>query len=192
MPQSAKAAIHSYTTGWAGIGFFVVSLLAYGPFDAWLESIVPGPVAKALQGFFAILGVALTWCGKGPFSARTPGSVQQPPLTNISGLIAAGAINMPKLAGQIAAALIKAAEANPQAVIAVINSIEGGIEGRINAWVESVNLSPNDGAILPVVFNTLKPLFVAELQKIEAENSGAVIFAILDAEAHALEAKLGG
>lgn len=99
---------------------------------------------------------------------------------------------MPKLAGQIAAALIKAAEANPQAVIAVINSIEGGIEGRINAWVESVNLSPNDGAILPVVFNTLKPLFVAELQKIEAENSGAVIFAILDAEAHALEAKLGG
>jgi len=92
------------------------------------------------------------------------------------------------LEGQIADAVIAAAEANKPAIVAAIQAAEGGVEAFIGKAVDNVKPS---GA-LALVWEVLKPSVKAELVALEAQVPGAVIFNVLDSEAHALAKSLGG
>ena len=91
--------------------------------------------------------------------------------------------------GQIADAIIAAAELNKTVIIDAINSVEGGVEAFLANAVN--NVKPN-GAILPLIWNAVKPSIVSELAKVEAANPGTVIFALIDAEVHTLAKSIGG
>lgn len=96
---------------------------------------------------------------------------------------------MPSFEGQIADTLVSVLEANKATVIADINAAEGGAEAVIASAVN--NFKPG-GVVLPLVWNSIKPAVLAELVALEAQESGAVIFPLIDAEAHALAKSLGG
>ena len=91
--------------------------------------------------------------------------------------------------GQIADALVTALEANKPTVIAAITGAEGGVEAFI---ANALNNFKPGGAILPLVWDALKPAVLAELVALETQESGTVIFGIIDAEAHTIATSLGG
>jgi hypothetical protein len=93
--------------------------------------------------------------------------------------------------GAIADAILAAVDspAGQSAVIGAINAMEGGVTAFLATAVN--NFKPT-GAILPLVWNALKPAVLTELAAIESANPGSVIFALLDADAHALAKSVGG
>jgi hypothetical protein len=96
---------------------------------------------------------------------------------------------MASFEGQLADAIISAAEANKATIIAAVTTAEGGVTQFITA---ALNQYKPGGAILPLVWDALKPAIVNELVSLESQESGAAIFALLDAEAHAFAKTLGG
>ena len=96
---------------------------------------------------------------------------------------------MASFEGQIADAAVAALEANKPAVVAAISTAEGGVEAIITNAVN--NFQPK-GTVLPLVWGVIKPAVIAELVSLEAQESGTVIFALIDAEAHTLAKDLGG
>lgn len=96
---------------------------------------------------------------------------------------------MPTLEGTIADALVTVLESNKAAVIADINAAEGGIEAFI---ANAVNNYKPGGAILPIIWPTIKAAVIAELVSLETQESGAVLFPIIDSEAKTIAKNVGG
>lgn len=203
MPQSAKAAVHSYATGWAGAGIFLLSLLTLGPFQDQLRVVIPAPYAQYLPLVFAVAGTAMTWFGKGPLSSPAPAEVSLdnsgafdqpipavvkfPPNPYAASGIAAKDLAMSSLAAKIAALAVAALEANKDSVVAALSAAEGGVEAKIAQIVDGY--APPAGA-LAYVWPFIKPAIVAELAKAEAEAPGSVLYAWIDDELKAFTAKL--
>lgn len=93
--------------------------------------------------------------------------------------------------GVIADALLAAVDspAGQAAVVGAINAMEGGVTAFLTTTIN--NFKPG-GAILPLVWDALKPAVVTELAAIESANPGSVIFALLDADAVAFAKSVGG
>jgi hypothetical protein len=94
-------------------------------------------------------------------------------------------------AGQIADAIIAAAEtpAGTAAILGVINGLEGGLETFLTNTVN--NVKPT-GAILPLVWDALKPTIVGELTALETANPGTVLLSMLENDATAWAKSIGG
>jgi hypothetical protein len=90
--------------------------------------------------------------------------------------------------GSVADTILSAAEANRPAIIAAITSAEGGLESFLSAALE--NIKPV--GLVGTVWALIKPALLSELLALEAKESGSVIFAFLDVEAHAFAKSLGG
>jgi hypothetical protein len=76
-----------------------------------------------------------------------------------------------------------------QAIVDAIDRSEGGIEAFLEKAVDSVTVR---GLVLPIVWPQIRAGIVAELKALEAQEPGSVIFKLLDKEAHAFAASLGG
>ena len=96
---------------------------------------------------------------------------------------------MATLQGQIADAIIAAAENNKDAIIAAIQAAENGLEAFLAQAVD--NVQPPKG-LLSLIWPTIKSAIIQELMALEAATPGSVIFGILDTEAHALAKSIGG
>jgi pyrrolidone-carboxylate peptidase len=76
-----------------------------------------------------------------------------------------------------------------QAIVDAINKSEGGVEALLEKAVDSVTVH---GVVLPIVWPQVRAAIVAELKSLEAQDPGSVVFQLLDKEAHAFAASLGG
>jgi hypothetical protein len=76
-----------------------------------------------------------------------------------------------------------------QTIVNTINKSEGGIEAFLEKVVDSVTVH---GVVMPIVWPQIRDVIVAELKALEAQEPGSVVFNLLDKEAHAFAASLGG
>ena len=93
-----------------------------------------------------------------------------------------------QFAGQVADAIIAAAELEKQPLIDALSKLEGGAETAIAAFVNNLQVH---GA-LALVADPFKKAVVEQLVALEQKYPGSVLFNIIDAEAHALAKSIGG
>lgn len=91
--------------------------------------------------------------------------------------------------GQIADALIAAAQSNKAEVLAALSAAEGGLEAAVVAAIKN---APKPGGLLGIAFPAIEASLVAEVQRLIAQNGPEVIFDFLAGEAQQYAKSLGG
>lgn len=91
--------------------------------------------------------------------------------------------------GDLADAILKAAEANKTAIEAIIASGEADIEGLVLGAIKNM---PAPHGALAIVFPAIESELASFVKGAVAKYGADAIFIALDAEAHALAKQLGG
>ncbi|MDE2098140.1 MAG: hypothetical protein KGL39_12875 [Patescibacteria group bacterium] len=90
--------------------------------------------------------------------------------------------------GQVADAIIAAAEIEKQPLVDALTKLEGGAVTAITAFVNNLKVN---GALARVA-GPFKNAVINQLVALEQKYPGSVLFGIIDAEAHTLAKQIGG